>query len=112
MRLFLVAMSLFILMGCTHYKCVQVLEIQYDDKGIFQEAMFYIGNLGPPILLFSGVVDDLNKVGCPPQKMLCLDPVNLKSGFYRVYMPDGRYMAGEGYGSTIYIRSIHGYSIF
>lgn len=114
MKLFWIVLSFFILMGCAHSnKCVQVLEIQYDEKGIFQEACFYIGNLvNSPLPIYKGTVLDLKRIGHPPQKFLCFGPVNLKWGFYKVWMPDGRYMTGEGYGSTIYIRSICGYSLF
>ncbi len=107
-RLFI--LGFIFLVGCsalnlTHYKCTQVLIIIYNEKGIFEESQFFLGNLRKSNLpIYKGTIVDLKYLGHPPQRMGC--DTNLDWGFYQIWY-GSQLIVGEGYGNTVYVRNIN-----
>ncbi len=106
----LLLLGFIFLIGCSvlnpvPYRCTQVLVIIYNEKGVFEEAQFYLGNLRKsPIPIYKGTIEDLKYLGHPPQRTGC--DTKLDWGFYQVWY-GSQLVVGEGYGNTIYCRNIN-----
>ncbi len=108
----LLLLGFIFLIGCSAlnpvpYKCTQVLVIIYNEKGVFEEANCYVGELKKsPIPIYKGTVHNLELIGRAPMISLYKKFVDLDWGFYQVWY-GSQLIIGEGYGNTIYCRNIN-----